>query len=138
MKTNVECVSPETSVREAACRMRDQNIGFLPVCDEDERVMGAVTDRDIALRIVAEGESSDTPVQSVMCMQVVACRSEDDLAYARRLMAHHRKSRIMCVDAEGRLEGVISLSDIAQIDEQAGAATLREVSGREARSARPH
>jgi predicted transcriptional regulator len=68
-----------------------------------------------------------------MSLEVIACRPEDDLSYARELMAQNQKSRIMCIDSEGRLEGVISLSDIAQLDESAGGATLRHVSGREAR-----
>jgi len=133
MNTDVECVSAQTSVREAARRMRDTNVGFLPVCDETMRAVGAVTDRDIAVRLVAEDHKATTPVEAIMSLQVIACRPEDDLSYARELMAQNQKSRIMCINSEGRLEGVISLSDIAQLDDSAGAATLRHVSGREAR-----
>jgi CBS domain-containing protein len=133
MNSDVECVSAQTSVREAARKMRDQKVGFLPVCDKSMRAIGAVTDRDIAVRVVAEDHKSTTPVEAIMSLDVIACRPEDDLNHARELMALNQKSRIMCVNSEGRLEGVISLSDIAQLDESAGGATLRHVSGREAR-----
>jgi CBS domain-containing protein len=133
MNPDVECVSARTSVREAACRMRDRNIGFLPVCDEFMHAIGAVTDRDITIRIVANEQKLTMPVEAAMSPDVIACLPEDDLNFARELMALHHKSRIMCVSREGRLEGVISLSDIAQFDASAGAATLRQVSGREAR-----
>jgi CBS domain-containing protein len=135
MKLDVECVSPQTSIRDAARKMRDQNVGFLPVCDEKKRVVGTVTDRDIAIRVMAEDQPGTTPVGAVLTPEVIACRPEDDLDYARELMSRHRKSRIMCISYTGRIEGVISLSDIAQLDEEEGGRTLREVSARESR---PH
>ena len=136
MNQDVEYVSARTTVREAARKMRDRNVGFLPVCDESMRAIGAVTDRDIAIRIVANEQKLTTPVETVMSIDVIACHPDDDLNFARELMAQHHKSRIMCVNREGKLEGVISLSDIAQFDASAGAATLRQVSSREARTYR--
>lgn len=133
MNSDVECVSAGTSVREAARKMRDQEVGFLPVCNVAMQAIGAVTDRDLAVRVLAEDHESTTAVETIMSPEVIACRPDDDLSYARELMAQHQKSRIMCIDSEGRLEGVISLSDIAQLDDSAGAATLRHVSSREAR-----
>jgi len=134
MNSDVECVSAGSSLREAARKMRDRNVGFLPVCDKEMRPVGAVTDRDIAVRAVAENHNSTTSVDTVMSLEVIACRPDDDLNHARELMARHQKSRIMCTNSDGRLEGVISLSDIAQFDDSAGATILRHVSGREARS----
>jgi predicted transcriptional regulator len=93
-----------------------------------------VTDRDIAVRVAADGYNFTTSVDTIMSLEVIACRADDDLNRARELMAEHQKSRIMCTNSEGRLEGVISLSDIAQFDDLAGATILRQVSGREARS----
>ena len=135
MKTNVECVSPRDSVEEAAIRMRDDNIGFLPVCDQSKTILGTLTDRDIATRLVAAKKPATTFVEDVMTREVVACQPKDDLRDAERAMAKHHKSRIMCVDVDGRLLGVISLSDIAQ-HERGGRAseTLREISEREART----
>jgi CBS domain-containing protein len=138
MKTDVECVSPPSSIQKAAMLMRAQNVGFLPVCEEGLRIVGAVTDRDIAVRGVAEGLPSSTPVSDLMSRDIIACHVDDDLDQARILMAQHRKSRIVCVNRDGRLEGVISLSDIAQLDEESGLETLRSVSSREARGDSQH
>jgi CBS domain-containing protein len=135
MKTDVQCVSPETTVRDAACRMRDEKIGFLPVCDASGKVLGTITDRDIAVRVVAEGEVTDQPVAGFVIQRVVSCRPTDDLIYAEELMSQEHVSRIMCTNERGELEGVLSLSDIAQVESGARAAvTLRNVSEREARA----
>ncbi len=131
MKTSIECVSAQTTVRDAARAMRDRNIGFLPICDDSMRVLGTVTDRDIVVRAVAGDLALSSSIERLMTREIVACKPEDDVRKAQQLMAGHRKSRIMCLGTSGRLEGIISLSDIAQIDDAAG--TLREVSAREAR-----
>src|SRR5512133_1538007 len=134
MKMDVECVSPRDSVGEAAIRMRDDNIGFLPVCDQSRKVLGTLTDRDIAIRVVAAKKPASTFVEEVLTPEVVACRPEDDVRDAERAMAQKHKSRVMCVDEEGRLIGIISLSDIAQVDTGRASKTLRDVSEREART----
>jgi CBS domain-containing protein len=133
MKTFVECVSPQDSVETAAQVMRARNIGFLPVCDEKtDRVVGTVTDRDIAIRVVAEHKPASTRVAVIMTPDAVACRPEDDITTAEELMAENLVSRIMCIDDNGVLVGVISLSDLAQMDGENAAKTLEQVSGREA------
>jgi CBS domain-containing protein len=135
MKREVHCVSLKDTVEEAARRMRDANIGFLPVCDQAKKVIGALTDRDIAIRVVAAGKPTTTPVEAAMTRQVVACRPSDDLEHAQGLMAEGQKSRIMCLDADGHLVGVISLSDIAQHEDDARASdTFRQVTEREVRA----
>jgi CBS domain-containing protein len=131
MKFEVECVAPETTLRDAARKMRDHNVGFLPVCDESMRVIGVLTDRDIAIRAVAGDLLPTATVQSALTRHVVACRPDDDLQSARSLMSKHHVSRVMCLGETGRIEGVISLSDLIQLDEVGGAATLRHVSDRE-------
>jgi CBS domain-containing protein len=134
MKRSVECLSPDQTVQEAARRMRDANVGFLPICDEEMHVLGTITDRDISIRVVADGGPPSTTVRDVMSRDVVACRPEDDVRIAEQLMGENRKSRILCVDESSRLVGVISLSDIAQYEDASLAArTMREVTGREAR-----
>jgi CBS-domain-containing membrane protein len=134
MKKDLKCVPPLETVDVAARRMKDENIGFLPVCDQDMKIQGTLTDRDLAIRIIAEGRPSDSRVKDVMTREVVSCRPEDDLRRAEDLMARHHKSRMMCVDASGRLVGVISLSDIAQHDSARIGDTLRQVTEREARA----
>lgn len=133
MKSDIECVSPQTSIQTAARRMREQNVGFLPVCDEGMKVVGTLTDRDITIRGVADGVPITKSVDLLMTREVVSCFPEADLAHALELMAQHHKSRIMCISRNGRLEGIISLSDIAQLDELSGGDTLRHVSSRESR-----
>lgn len=133
MKRDVRCVTAETSVAEAAALMRDEGIGFLPVCDETRTVVGVLTDRDIAIRVVAENEAPDQPVGRFMTPAAVTCHCGEDLAAAQDLMGEMQVSRIMCLDDNGRLVGVISLSDVALTDEDA-AMTLRNVSLREARA----
>ena len=134
MKGDVQCVTARTTVAQAAAIMRDEQIGFLPVCDEARNVIGTVTDRDIAVRVVAENEPADQSVDLFMTTDVVACRSDDDLAIAQDLMGEMQVSRIVCLDEDGELDGVISLSDIAQVGDGTDAtATLRSVTVREAR-----
>ena len=130
MKTDVESVSPVDTIEDAARKMRDENLGFLPVCDETRQVLGTITDRDIAIRGVAESLPGTTPVEDVMTSEVVSCSPKDSIDTALQLMAENHKSRIMCLDDEGRLVGIISLSDIAQLVGDASE-TLRQVSDRE-------
>ena len=135
MKTDVECVSPKTTVKEAAARMKKANVGFLPVCQEGtRRVLGTLTDRDIVVRIVAAGESLQQPIERSITRQVVAVRSDDSLQDAQELMATQKVSRILCLNDSDELEGIISLSDIAQVeDARHASATLRGISEREAK-----
>ncbi|HTP29432.1 MAG TPA: CBS domain-containing protein [Anaeromyxobacteraceae bacterium] len=135
MKEEPVCVSPQDTIEDAACRMRDENIGFLPVCDQSRTALGALTDRDIAVRAVAEKKPASTLVEDVMTREVVACHPQDELAMAEHLMTEYRKSRIMCTDDDGRLCGIISLTDI--VDSEGGTAAsdiLRQVCERESAS----
>lgn len=135
MKRDVDCVSPRDTVEDAAARMRDENIGFLPVCDQSRKVLGTLTDRDIVIRLVAAKKPASTFVEEILTKEVIACRPEDTVRDAEKAMAKNHKSRIMCVDDGGRLVGVISLSDIAQHDRAGRAAdTLRGVSEREVKT----
>jgi CBS domain-containing protein len=134
MKRDVKCLNMHDTVHTAARAMQDFNIGFLPVCDEQQHVVGTVTDRDLAVRVLGANLTASTPIADVMTRDVVSCRAGDDLHDAEQQMASHRKSRLVIVDDGGRLCGVISLSDIAQFEKSARAAdTLRKVSEREAR-----
>jgi len=98
-------------------------------------VLGTTTDRDIAIRVVAEYEPPDRPVDLFMTRDVIACQAGDELDIAQEAMSEFQVSRIICVDENALLEGVISLSDIAQVASGGEAfATLRNVSAREARA----
>lgn len=134
MKEDVECVLPDDTVQTAAERMRDEHVGFLPVCDSNGRVLGTITDRDLTIRVLARGRAPTTSIDEVLTREVVACRPHDDLLLAEELMAKHHKSRMICVDEDHRLVGIISLSDIAEHEDGAHASNvLRRVSEREVR-----
>ncbi len=134
MKGAVKCIAPEATIETAAAVMRDEGIGFLPVCDQKRRVLGTLTDRDIAMRVVAAHENPAQPVRNFMTRALVACHPHDELDRAGELMSQEKVSRIVCVDEDGKLQGVISLSDIAGLEDgRRASATLQEVSDREVR-----
>lgn len=123
-----------TSVRDCARMMKERNIGFVPVCNESGEPIGAVTDRDLAIRVLGEDRAGETRIEEVMTRDVVGCRLGDDMGKAARLMRERHKSRVIVCDADGRLVGVISLSNIAdREDEETAAETFREVAARENR-----
>jgi CBS domain-containing protein len=133
MKRDVACLKAQEPVQAAAERMRAENIGFLPVCDDDGRVLGTLTDRDIAIRVCAENRpAAQTPVGEVMTREVIACAPSDELRVAEEAMARYRKSRILVINERGQLVGVISLSDLAEEEpaKQVSKA-LRQISSRE-------
>jgi CBS domain-containing protein len=135
MKTDIECCSLEDTVEHVARRMSERGIGFVPVCYGRHHVVGTLTDRDIVLRVVAAGlDASETTVGDVFTREVIGCSPDDDLSVAEALMSKHKKSRIVCVDRNESLVGVISLSDVARIETGArSSALLRSVAQREAR-----
>jgi CBS domain-containing protein len=134
MKKNVECIKQNESVQAAAKRMRDRNIGFVPICDDTNKVVGTLTDRDITLRIIADGRGANTSVKDIMTSDVVTCQASDDINKVMELMGKRQKSRILCTDKDGHPIGVISLSDVvSKIDGNAVLQTMRQVTSREAR-----
>lgn len=133
MKRDVGCAVLQDTAQSAARYMRDHNIGFMPVCDDTKKVVGTVTDRDLAIRVLSDGHAPTTRISDVLTREVVACRPDDDLRKAEEIMATNHKSRIMCIDGTGRLVGVISLSDIAQReDAKRTHQTFKKISEREA------
>jgi CBS domain-containing protein len=131
MRRPVEFAIPGQSVTAAARKMRDANIGFLPVCDADGKVVGALTDRDIAIRACASDRAGTATVGEVMTPEVISCHPTDELGRVEELMAKYHKARILVTDGDGKLAGVISLADVASADESGAAGTLRAVAGRE-------
>ncbi len=126
--SDAKCCSPDDTARDCARMMKEQDIGFVPVCDRDGKPVGAITDRDLAIRILAEGRSGDEQIGRCMTQDIVGCRIDDDVLRAAELMREHQVSRVMVCDAGGRLQGVVSLHDLANVasDETAGR-TLTQV-----------
>lgn len=118
----------EDSVRDVARMMRDDNIGFVPICNAKDEPVGAITDRDLVIRVLAEGRSGEEKISGCMTRDVISCRIGDDARKAMQLMQEERKSRVMICDEQGRLRGVISLADVADMesDEETGE-TLQQV-----------
>jgi CBS domain-containing protein len=113
--------------------MRDEKIGFVPVVDVQGRVRGVVTDRDVALRVVAENRPTTTVVRDVMSPgPFVSAKPEEDLRSLEDRLAKQRKSRALVLNESGQCIGVISLSDIAlSEDPRRSGNLLRQVSSRE-------
>lgn len=130
MRRPVEVARQGETIQDAARRMRDANIGFLPVVGDGDRVIGVITDRDLVVRGCARGLVPDrSAVEELVSHELVACRPQDDLHYVARLMALHRVSRVLVVEGD-RPVGVVSLSDLAAHLDGA-AETLRRVAVRE-------
>ena len=134
MKREVQIVGENDTVQRAAELMTMGNVGFLPVCDAQRKVVGTVTDRDIVVRVIAKGRpSANTRVGEMMTRDVVACLPDDELTLAEQFMAQHQVSRILITDEQRTLQGVINLSDVAQREPTRRATrTLRAVAAREA------
>jgi CBS domain-containing protein len=116
MTKNPICCLPESMVAEAAKLMKSENIGSIPVIENEQshKLVGIVTDRDLALKIVAEGlDAKSTKVAMVMTHKVVTCQADDDLQKALDAMAEHQVRRIPVVDKEQKILGIIAQADVA-------------------------
>lgn len=130
MTRNVETVGPSATVQEAAERMKADNIGSLPVC-LDSRLVGTITDRDITIRVTAEGrDSRSTLVREVMTRDLVTVRPQQEVADAEQLMQDHQVRRLPVVESDGRLVGYVTTATIARKegDEKAVARVLKGIS----------
>jgi len=113
MTTDVEYVWPDDTLQEAALKMRDLDVGPMPVCDRD-RIAGMLTDRDIAVRAVAEGrDPRSTRVRDAMTRDIIFCYEDEDVEEAARLMQARQVRRILVLNRARRLVGIVSLGDLA-------------------------
>jgi CBS domain-containing protein len=127
MTSEVKVVRPEGTIQEAAAMMAEQDVGALPVCD-GTRLQGMITDRDIAIRAVADGRGADTPVSEVMSEEVIWCSEDDDTQDVLERMGDRQIRRIPVVDEERNLVGIVSLGDLAVEDEENAGEALRDIS----------
>jgi CBS domain-containing protein len=112
MTRSVKSVTPDQSVRQAAELMRATHAGSIPVCDGD-RVVGIVTDRDIAIRGVAEGLGAETPVRKLMSERIVCVHESDHVEDVAQLMYDEQIRRVPVLDEQERLCGIVSLGDLS-------------------------
>ena len=125
------CCLPNDSVARAAELMKSENVGSIPVIEnkQDRKLVGIVTDRDLALAIVAEGrDAKSTPVEAVMTRELVTCFADDDLQKAFDAMAAHQLRRIPVVDDSNKIVGIIAQADVAtRVDEPEKTAEMVKV-----------
>lgn len=114
------CCTPSDTAQQAARHMRDNDCGCLPVVEEQEtrKLVGVVTDRDIALRAVAEGRGPNTRVEELMSRDPSCCGPGSDVAEAEKIMATRQVRRVPVVDGDGCCVGIIAQADIARRGER--------------------
>ena len=112
MSRDVKVISPDMSIREAAKQMRDGDFGMLPV-GENDRMTGTISDRDIAIRAVAEGKGADTKVRDVMSDGVAWAYEDNSVEEAVKIMSERQVRRLPVLDRDKRLVGIVALGDFA-------------------------
>jgi CBS domain-containing protein len=131
MTPYVESITPEETVQDAAMRMKDLNVGAIPVCDEGALV-GMVTDRDLVVRVLAEGrDHKEVTVSEAMSPDIVYCFEDDDTEKASQIMADRQIRRLPILSREEKLVGIIALADLATRGSEAPSSceVLEQVSG---------
>lgn len=124
MTRDVQTVRPDQAVKEAASFMLSADAGSIPVVD-GERLIGMITDRDIAVRGVAKGYGPDTPVRELMTDEIICVRDDDDVDDVATKMSEAQVRRLPVIDDNERLCGIVSLGDLSrEADEDAAAEAL--------------
>lgn len=112
MKRGITSIPFDASLRTAARRMRDYDLGMLPV-EQDGDIVGTITDRDITVRATAAGmDPNTTLVRDVMSTEVFSCAEDDDIKVATRTMRNYRIRRLMIQDSDERFVGMLSVADV--------------------------
>jgi len=113
MTRSVETVAPNQTAKDAAQFMLRAEAGSIPVC-ENEKLVGMVTDRDIAVRGVAEGRGPDATIRDLMSTNVVCAHEDEDVGIVARRMSQEQVRRMPVLDANDRMVGIVSLGDLAR------------------------
>jgi CBS domain-containing protein len=122
MSKNVTMIREEETVREAAERLAKDDVGVLPICDDNKQIKGVLTDRDIVVHVVARGKDpSSTKARELEQGEIITLRPDDSIEHAMDLMAQNKVRRLPVVDG-GRVVGMVSQADVARSvsPEQAG------------------
>ena len=117
MAKDPRCVTPRTSIQEAASLMKSEDVGALPVVDREssKRLVGMVSDRDIAIRVVADGRDlRSTTVSDAMSKGAATAKAEDDLDDVMKVMGREQVRRIPIVDGRDELVGIVSQADVVR------------------------
>lgn len=138
MSRDVKLAQPGQTIREAAKIMSEIDSGAVPV-QENDRLVGMITDRDIAIRAIAAGKGPDTPVREVMSQEIKYCFDDENVDHVAKNMAELQVRRLPVVNREKRLVGIISLGDLAVKETRSAAKAVSGVSkpgGQHSQSAR--
>ena len=127
MSRDVKVCTPGSSIRDCAKMMEACDAGAMPV-GENDRLIGMITDRDIAIRAVAHGKGPDTPVRDVMSTEVKYCFEDEDLDHVAQNMADIQVRRLPVVSRDKRLVGIVSLGDLALNERKSAAQAVSGVS----------
>jgi CBS domain-containing protein len=129
MSRDVKVISPDMTIGEAAKKMRDGDFGMMPV-GEDDRMIGTISDRDIAIRAVAEGKEGGTKVRDVMSEGIISVYEDDSVEQVATIMSKHQVRRLPVVNRDKRLVGIVALGDLAveSSEIQPAAKALSEIS----------
>ena len=112
MSHNVKVLSPDATLMDAARQMRDGDFGLMPI-SENDRMIGAISDRDIVVRAIAEHKGPDTPVREVMSNSILWAYENDSVEKATKIMSENQIRRLPIVNADKRLVGIVALGDLA-------------------------
>jgi CBS domain-containing protein len=112
MTRDVQVISPDMTIKEAAVKMRDGDFGMMPV-GENDHIIGTISDRDISIRAVAEGKDARTAVREVMTEGIVWAYQDDSVEDAAVIMCEYQVRRLPVLDRNKRLVGIVTLGDFA-------------------------
>ncbi|KGX88572.1 CBS domain-containing protein [Pontibacillus litoralis] len=131
MTTDIESCSVDSNVYEIAKKMSDKEVGSIPICDEQNHLIGMVTDRDLVVRGYAQKKAGSTPVTDVMSEELVTCEPNTSLKEASGVMSEKQIRRLPIVD-QGKLVGIVSLGDLSldKYSNEAAGHALEEISER--------
>lgn len=123
MTRDVHLASPEQTIRDAAAAMAREDIGSLPV-GENDKLVGMITDRDIVLRAIANGRDATTPIRDVMTTDIKYCYADDRIDAVAKNMAELGVRRLPVVSRDKRLVGIVALSNVADSGDKRATTTL--------------
>jgi len=126
MSTDVETIAPDDSIQEAAEKMKSLDVGFLPIC-KNNKLVGTVTDRDIVIRAIADGKDLDTEVESIMTSGIFYCFDDDDVEACAETMKNKEVKRMLVLNRDKKLIGIVSIGDLAKAHQGAAGDALKDI-----------
>ena len=121
MSDKVYSCTPSTSVYDAAKLMQENHVGCIPICDNENCMIGVVTDRDLVLRCIANDKNAkETPVSDIMTTNVWTCKPDDEMSNAQNKMGEEQVRRLPVVDNNGKVIGMLTIGDLVNNDLELG------------------